>query len=107
MSAREYLDGLAATAARLEALGFTILEARYEQPRCWCLAVQKEGAKLELYCEGDDDSFAISRFRMSAANIEHWDKPELVPVAKDSASVEQLLARAEREIAARFQTPNQ
>ncbi len=105
MNAREYLEALTATVARLEASGVEILEARYEQPGCWCLAVQKEEAKLEVFYEGNG-SFTISRFRRSAADVEYWDRPELVPAAEDSASIQQLLIRAEREIAARFQTPS-
>ena len=106
MNAREYLEALAATVARLEASGIKILEARYEQPNCWCLAVQKEEAKLEVFCEGNA-SFTISRFRRSAANVEYWDSPELVQAAEDSASIPQLLIRAEREIATRLQMPIQ
>src|SRR4051812_4248312 len=102
MSAREYLEAIAATVARLEARGIEILEARYEHPNFWTLAVQKEDAKLEVCHEPDDRSFSISRFRKSAANVDYWDKPELVPAAEGSADFAQLLLRAEREIVARL-----
>jgi hypothetical protein len=106
MNAREYLEALTATVARLEARDVKILEVRYEQPNSWCLAVQKEEAKLEAFYEGGG-SFTISRFRRSAANVEYWDSPELVHAEEDYASIQQLLIRVESEIAARFQTPIQ
>lgn len=101
-TAREYLEALTAVVARLETKGIKILEARFEQPDWWCLAVQKEEARLEVCYERDDGSFSISRFRSSKANVEYWEKPELIPAAKDPSSLAQLLDRAEREILSRL-----
>jgi hypothetical protein len=102
MSAHQYLEALAATVARLEARGIEILEARFEQPHFWTLAVRKERAKLEVSHQPHDRSFSISRFRKSAAKVEYWDKPEIVPIAQES-DIAELLLRAKHEIVARLE----
>jgi hypothetical protein len=104
MNAREHLEALTATVGRLEASGVRILEARYEQPSSWCLAVEKGAARIEVFWEGDSTAaLSMSRLRRSELGVEYWDKPELIDIPPVERSIQQLMIRAEREILTRTQ----